>query len=369
MRKTVLFDQHKKLGAKFVEFGGWEMPVWYSNLIEEHRAVRTAAGLFDVSHMGEVFFEGPEALAALEYLTCNQVSSLKLGDAQYSMFLNEKGGVVDDIIIYRLEKEKFLVCVNASNTEKDYQWVLKNNRHAGVEITNRSSDFSQLALQGPKALEILSKIADFSDIDFSFEVFPSFTFKNLNTSHFGNIILARTGYSGEDGVEIFCLNAYAESLWENILEQGVSYGLLPVGLGARDTLRLEACLPLHGHEMSDEIDPISAGFLWVVKLDKIEDFIGKNALVKIKSGSITKKLIAFEVQDKGIVREGASVFSHDGKEIGKVTSGTLTPTLGKAIGLALVDKEFVKIGLKLQAELRGRMLSLEIVKKPFYRRA
>lgn len=362
LRHTPLFHQHEKLGAKFVPFAGFEMPVQYEGVVPEHHATRQAAGIFDVSHMGEVFVVGPEAEQALDYLTCNDVSKLLDGKAHYSALINEAGGVIDDIIIYRFNKERFLVCVNASNATKDFEWMSSQNKF-NAEVTDRSNDFGQIALQGPRALEIYAKLCGQQSI---FEL-PYFHFREdrlLNCS----VIVARTGYTGEDGLELFIPAGSTAEIWDALMKAGAAAGLKACGLGARDSLRLEACYPLHGHEMADDISAIESGLGWIVKQNKASDFIGRQPLTVQKQQGAPRRLCGFFVTGKGIVRHGDQIFSSSGEMIGVVTSGTKTPTVDRALGLALLKSEYVEIGREFETEVRGRRVTCEIVKTPFYKR-
>ncbi len=368
LKRTPLYDCHARAGGKFVPFGGWEMPVQYSGLVNEHTTVRNAVGLFDVSHMGEVRVQGGSALEYLEYLTTNKVSSLQPGQAQYSMFLNEGGGVVDDIIVYMLGTDDYLICVNAANTEKDFAWMQQHLRE-GVEIENCSSSYAQLAIQGPKAQALVAEICGKATEELSITSVPAFTFFYADLQLGGSdarCIVARTGYTGEDGFEIFCPAAAGPALWDVCLTTGEQYGIVPAGLGARDTLRLEVCYPLHGHEISDDISPLSAGLGWVVKLDK-GDFIGRQALVEQKELGVSPKLVGLEVTGRGIIREGTELFV-GGTKVGTVTSGTKPPTVGKPIGLAVVPKEYSQVGTELEAEVRGRRFVVQVIPRPFYKR-
>lgn len=364
LKRTPLYEIHQQLGGKIVPFAGWELPVQYSGLINEHHAVRQKAGLFDVSHMGEVFVTGPEAEQALQYLTCNDVAKLTDGKAQYSAIINPKGGVVDDIIIYRYSREKYLVCVNASNADKDFAWFTKHNKHNKHKATfvNRSSEFGQIAIQGPLAIKIACALAPKAGLD----AVPYFGFKEIEILGC-TIIAAHTGYTGEDGFEFFVPTAKTADLWQALLETGAKDGLIPCGLGARDTLRLEACYPLHGHELGDEISAIESGLGWIVKPKK-GDFIGRDVLVKHIEQGAPRSLVGFYVTDPGIVRENEKMFSADGKEIGRSTSGTKTPTVNRALGMALVQTAFSKPGTKILAEVRGRKIACEVTKMPFYKR-
>jgi len=369
LQRTPLYECHKRCGAKFVPFGGWDMPVQYSGVIDEHNTVRNAAGLFDVSHMGEISVRGKEAIKLLQYLTSNDLSKTVPGRAQYSFMLNERGGVVDDIITYCIAPDDYLICVNASNANKDFDWILKNNNTAAV-VENLSASYAQLAIQGPKATSILAKVfaVDVAALDAA--VWRPFSFRNLvlkdRTIFQGEMIVARTGYTGEDGFEVFCPANIGSALWDLFLEAGQGDGLKPIGLGARDTLRLEACLPLHGHELSDEICALSCGFPWVIKFDKGE-FIGAEALKQQQQAGVKYQLIGMEVLDAGIVRDGAKLFAQE-REVGWSSSGTKTPTLNKAIALGFVEKKYAEVGTELSAEVRGKQLKVRVVKTPFYKR-
>lgn len=360
-RKTPLYDAHIACGGKMVEFAGWELPVRYTDVAEEHRAVRTAAGLFDVSHMGEFIVSGKEAEAALNYMTCNAVHKLVDGKAQYTAITNSEGGIVDDIIIYRMAEERYFLCVNAANTAKDLKWLKEHNQF-NATIEDVSSDYAQLALQGPEAQNILAKVVSGQEAP----NLPYFAF-TTTVIQGAEVIVARTGYTGEDGFEIFMPPAAAPAIWNRLLEVGKDHGLVPAGLGARDSLRLEVCYPLHGHELKDSVSVLESDLGWIVKLDK-GDFIGREVLVDQKNNGIPRKLVGFKVEDRGIVREEAVVESHDGTPIGVVTSGTRTPTVDHAIGLALVDSAYADTGTKWTAVVRSRRLRCSVVKKPFYQR-
>ncbi|RME57378.1 MAG: glycine cleavage system aminomethyltransferase GcvT [Candidatus Dadabacteria bacterium] len=333
------------------------MPVYHTDIISEHRAVRSSVGIFDVSHMGEIIVEGVEAKKALNFLTCNDLSKIVNGKAQYTAITNYKGGVVDDIIIYQLKEDKFLLCVNAANTEKDFNWLCKENKF-NCTITNVSEQYAQIAVQGPKGVASAEELLS---CDLSY--LPPFHFLELKEK---NIIAARTGYTGEDGVELFLPSQDASLYWERLCKIIEKYNGLPCGLGARDTLRLEVCYPLHGHELSDDITAIESGLGWVVKPEK-GDFIGREVLKREKEQGAKRKIAAFVVTGKGIARHGDKVYSLDKEEIGYVTSGTKTPTVNKAIGLALVSKD-VGIGDEIFVEIRGKLIGAQVVKKPFYRR-
>lgn len=368
-KKTPLYSEHARLGAKFTEFGGWSMPVLYSGLVDEHLTVRRDAGIFDVSHMGEIIVSGPKAFEYLQYLTSNDISKLTPGKAHYSLLLNPDGGVVDDIIVYMLKPETYLICVNAGNTEKDWRWMEKHNTQ-GANLENKSAAYAQIAIQGPKARAIVSQCLADTDTDYSRQSFKPFTFKvvkhRLPDENTAELIVACTGYTGEDGFEIFYPAANASALWNELLEVGSAHGLKPCGLGARDTLRLEVCYPLHGHELSDTVSALASGVGWVVKFDK-GDFIGRSALYKEKTQGGKFKLVGLEVLDKGIIREGAKISAKDGLELGWVTSGTKPPTVNKAIGLAFVLPEYAKIGSEFFANVREKLLPVRVIEKPFYK--
>ncbi|MGZ3768308.1 MAG: glycine cleavage system aminomethyltransferase GcvT [Bdellovibrio sp.] len=357
MKKTPLANTHEKLGARMVDFAGWYMPVQYIGLREEHDNVRKNVGLFDVSHMGEVRFKGPKALETLEWLTTNDVSKLNDGEAQYSLLPNDQGGLVDDIIVYCLKKNAdYLVCVNASNKDKDFAWMTKNNK--GADITDESDLWGQIAIQGPKALELCDRV-------FGFKVSEMHSF-TIKTAQFQNykIMVATTGYTGEKGCEVFVEAAGTNALWMTLLEQGKDLGVMPIGLGARDTLRTEMKYSLYGHEIDDTTNPYEAGLGWVIKPAK-KDFMSKNLIVGKKEAGLTKNLIGFKMLEKGIPRQGYSLFSFDNKEIGKVTSGTHSPTLDEPIGIAYIDVAYAKEGTEFLLDIRGRKAKAVVVKTPF----
>ena len=356
-QRTPLFEEHLKLNARMVSFAGWEMPIQYKGLREEHDCVRKNVGLFDVSHMGEIFFRGPKALETLQWLTTNDVSKLGAGQAQYSLLPNPQGGLVDDIIIYCIAPQKeYLVCVNAANADKDFAWMVKNNK--GAEIVNESSKWAQIAIQGPKGIELAARVLGPSVKDLKPFHFASVAFKGVQTW------VARTGYTGEDGCEVFVPNGQAAALWSELLTKGESLGVQAIGLGARDTLRTEMKYSLYGHEINDETDPISAGLGWVVKLDK-GDFIGRDVMARVKAEGPKRKLVGFKLVDKGIPREGYALFSFDNREIGKVTSGTMSPTSGDCIGIGYVPTELAPLGSEIFVDIRGRKAKAVVVKTPF----
>ena len=376
MKRTALYENHKALGAKFTEFAGWEMPVRYSSVNEEHFAVRNAAGLFDVSHMGEIFLSGSGAEAFLEHVLSNRVSKLETGEAQYTLLLNQQGCTVDDLILYKLSADRFMLCVNAANADKDFEWLERQRKESGAsfgefELENRSSEFGQLALQGPAAEKILCKALELNEADYRESAFPAFQFRRLEArcgSEHKDIYIARTGYTGEDGFEIFVPVSALVSLWERLLEVGSEHGIKPIGLAARDTLRLEACYPLHGHELSESLSPLSAGLSWAIKLDK--DFIGAAELRAEKAAGPDTRLVALTVTGAGIVREDTAIFrSGEDQPLGIATSGTKVPTQEKPIAMAFVAADAAKPGTELEAEVRGRRFPVKVVRKPIYKRS
>jgi aminomethyltransferase len=362
-RRTALYDCHLEAGARMVPFAGWEMPVQYSGLMAEHEAVRTAAGLFDVSHMGEVRVQGADAEAFLQYLTPNDVAKLKVGRAHYSALLTEEGTYIDDLLIYRLADDDFLVVVNAANVDGDFAWIERHAQTFDGEVTvrNVSEDYALLALQGPRAVEILSQLTD-SDL----EAIRYYRFAHGEVDGVP-AILSRTGYTGEDGFELYLAPEHAAQIWRALLAAGQDHGLLPAGLGARDSLRLEAAMALYGHEIDDTTTPWEAGLDWTIKLAS-GDFIGRDALVAQQEKGVERKLVGFGVTGRGIAREGHGVV-HDGEAVGKVTSGTFSPTFKEAIGMAYVPVELAEPGTALTIEVRGREIPAEVRETPFYRRA
>lgn len=354
-KKTPLYDTHVAMGAKMVEFAGWNMPIQYEGLKEEHFHVRQNAGAFDVSHMGEITVTGPKALESLEWMTTNSVAKLKAGQAQYSLFPNLEGGIVDDLIIYCIEPgTNYLLCVNAANTDKDFAFVKANNK--GADIENVSSQWGQIAIQGPKALALVCQVfgEDIAQL-------PSFHFAT-KTFDGATCYVARTGYTGEDGAEIFVPATKTDALWKEFFKQGEG-ALKPIGLGARDTLRMEMKYSLYGQEITDKTNPYGAGLGWVVK-PKDKEFLGKAAMLAGKERG-TQKLVGLEVLGRGIARHGYKVFSFDKKEIGEVTSGTLSPSLNKAIAVAYVDAPLAEIGTDLFVGIRDKMIEAKVVKTPF----
>ncbi|MDM5222891.1 glycine cleavage system aminomethyltransferase GcvT [Peribacillus sp. NJ11] len=363
LKQTPLFEVYKKYGAKVINFGGWALPVQFTSILEEHEAVRTEAGLFDVSHMGEVLVEGKDAESYINYLVTNDVTKLSINQAQYTAMCYPDGGTVDDLLVYKLGNEKYLLVINAANIEKDYEWM-KQHVKGEMALQNISEDIAQLAIQGPKAESILQKL---TEIDLS-EI-GSFKFaQHVNISGITDVLVSRTGYTGENGYELYLSADKAVVLWEKILEAGATSGLKPCGLGARDTLRLEARLALYGQELSKDISPLEAGIGFVVKTNKEGDFIGKSALTEQKEDGLKRKIVGIEVTGRGIPRHGYKVISKDGEEIGIVTSGTQSPSLKKSLGLALVSADQAEVGTPIKVEIRNKQIEAVIVNVPFYKR-
>jgi glycine cleavage system T protein (aminomethyltransferase) len=359
-RHTPLYEDHVKLGGRMVSFAGWELPVQYSGVIDEHKAVRNAAGIFDVSHMGQIVFTGPDALACVQNLTTNDASKLTDGKAQYSILCNERGTVIDDVIVYRFSENRFMMVVNGSNVDKDFEWC-KSHTTGDVKAEDISDSYALIALQGPKAADILSKLTD-ADL----ASLPSYSFTEGAIDGKSDCIIARTGYTGEDGFELFCKPEDASAIWQSLIEHGKPLGLLPAGLGARDTLRLEMKFSLYGQEITEETLPIESGLAWVVKMDA-SDFIGRDAIAAAKEKGLNRKLVGFKMTEKGIPRQGYPIMLND-EEVGVVTSGTMSPSLGEAIGIGFVPKSGVSIGDTISIDIRGRGKKAEIVKTPFYKK-
>ncbi len=359
MKRTPLYNAHLERHARMVDFAGWEMPVQYSGIIEEHLAVRHAAGLFDVSHMGEVEVRGERALATCQYLTVNDVGRLRDGQAQYTLLCLPTGGVVDDVIVHRLSATQYLFCVNASNRARDVAWMQEHRR--GAEVIDRSDDFAQLALQGPAATAILSRLTSLP-----LAQIPVFSFAEGTVAGRAALV-AHTGYTGEDGWELYCAPGNASALWDALLAAGAPEGIVPAGLGARDTLRLERALPLYGHELNESTTPLEAGLGWVVRLDK-GDFIGREALTQQKREGLCRRLVGVTLLDPGIPRQGYRIRKDD-EVIGEITSGTKSPVLGKGIGLGYVAATSSEVGTKVSIEIRNRAAAAEVVRLPFYKRA
>ncbi len=360
LKATPLNTAHRKLGAKMVDFGGWDMPVQYSGVLEEHRTVRTSVGLFDVSHMGEIEIRGAGASALTDSVTTNAVANLKTGQAQYSGLLYGHGGFVDDILVHKVAGDHYFLCVNASNQEKDYEHIRTANRH-DAEVEFASPRYAQLAIQGPKGLATLQKLTKTDLASIGYYHFADGMVSGAAAR------IARTGYTGEDGFEIYISPDQAERIWNDMLSAGQEFGIRPCGLGARNTLRLEAKMALYGHEIHASITPYEADLGWIVKLNK-GDFIGKAALVKQKEQGVTRKLVGFEMTGRGIGRDGYEVFL-DGVAAGWVTSGGPAPTLNKNVGLCYLPVDRAKPGQRIQIMIRNQPVDAVTVPTPFYKRA
>ena len=362
LRRTPLYEQHKALGARLVEFSGWEMPVQYSGIIDEHNAVRERAGLFDVSHMGEFKVTGPDAGAFLQHLVPNDVSKLTVGQALYSQLCQPDAGVIDDLLIYRLAENDYMLVVNAGNIAKDYTWVEQQSKdYPNLQLADQSDTTALLALQGPLAQSILQTL---TEVDLS----------SIRYYHFEaglvdgvNCIISRTGYTGEDGFELYFAPVDAPKLWHDLLEAGKEQGLLPAGLGARDTLRLEAGYCLYGHELNEQTNPLEAGLSWTVKLNKDSDFIGRDALVKIKEQGVERKLVGIEMVGRGVCRSEYVLYDNE-HPIGSLTSGAPSPTLHKNIGMGYVVAAHANPGEEVDVDIRGKKVAARIAALPFYKR-
>lgn len=358
MKKTALFDKHVSLGAKMVPFAGFEMPVQYSGVTDEHFAVREKVGIFDVSHMGQFLVEGPNAKSLLQYVTTNNLDTLEKGKAQYTCLPNGNGGIVDDLIVYKMSDEKYFVVVNASNIDKDWAHLMKYNQDYNAKLTNISDETSLIAIQGPKATETLQKLTDTPLTDI-----PYYHFTEGKVAGFEDIIISNTGYTGSGGFEIYFKNENAAAIWEALLEAGNEFGLLPCGLAARDTLRLEKGFCLYGNDIDDTTSPLEAGLGWITKFDK--EFVDKDRFAKQKEEGIMRKLVGFEMQERAIPRHDYEVADAEGNIIGKVTSGTMSPMKNIGIGLAYIDKPHYKTGTDIFIKIRNKNVPAKIVKLPF----
>jgi aminomethyltransferase len=355
-KRTPLYDVHCQLGARMIQFGGWEMPVSYRGIIEEHQRVRTHAGLFDVSHMGEIEIVGPGAEAAVQYLTLNNVRPLHVYQLQYSALCNDAGGLLDDLTVCRLAPERFLLIVNAANIDRDFDWITQH-LGPGANAENRSDTQALLALQGPDAEAILQRLC-------AAPLGALLYYHALMTRLAGHeALVSRTGYTGEDGFEVLVHAAHAVALWQAIMDAGQAYGLLPVGLGARDTLRLEARYLLYGQDMDETTNPLEVGLGWITKLDKGE-FVGRDALIRLKAAGVQRRMVGFVMQERGIPRAHYQVMQA-GQAIGEVTSGTMSPTLNQAIGTALVHSASVQNGSTIAIDIRHKAVPAQVVPAPF----
>lgn len=360
MKNTALSKTHEALGAKMIPFAGFNMPVSYEGVNVEHETVRTGVGVFDVSHMGEFLISGSNALDLIQKVTSNDASKLTIGKAQYSCFPNENGGIVDDLIVYRIKEEQYLLVVNASNIEKDWNHIAKYNTTLNAEMRDISEDYSLLAIQGPKAVEAMQALSshDLGAINFYNFIVGDFA----GVEH---VIISATGYTGSGGFEIYCKNSEVQQVWGKVLEAGADFGIKPIGLAARDTLRLEMGYCLYGNDINDSTSPLEAGLGWVTKFSK--DFVNSEALAKQKEEGVTKKLIAFKMDEKAIPRNGYDIVDAQENNIGTVTSGTMSPSIGIGIGMGYVKTSHAKLGEKIQIQIRKKTISATIVKPPFYK--
>ncbi len=358
-KKTPLYDQHIKAGGKVVDYSGWLLPVEYEGLIAEHNAVREKVGIFDVSHMGEIEVKGKDAVKFSDYVNTNNIETLENGKIIYGFLCDENGGVVDDLLTYKASDDDIYLVVNASNSDKDYEWLKEKAKDFDVEVVNVSDETGEVAVQGPLAEKTVQKLTDYD-----LASIPFFAFVRDVKIAGVNAMISRTGYTGEDGFEIYTKAEDIEQVWEAVLEAGEEFGIQPAGLGCRDTLRFEAALPLYGHEISEDISPIQGGFKFFVDLEKESDFIGKDALTKEFNEGPERTIIGMELIDRGIAREGAKIFK-DGEEIGYVTTGYMSPTLKKSIANILVDREFAKKDVDVEVGVRKRMIKAVTIPKRF----
>ncbi len=360
MKNTALTQKHISLNAKMVPFAGYNMPVSYTGLNEEHATVRHAVGVFDVSHMGEFILKGDNALNLIQKVTSNDASVLTDGKAQYSCLPNNDGGIVDDLIVYRIDEKTYMLVVNASNIDKDWNWI-KQNDTWGVEMKNISEETSLLAIQGPKAMDTLQKLTDVKLADIPYYAFVKGTFNGVD-----NVVISNTGYTGAGGFEIYFENQHAEKMWNDIFEAGKEFGIKPIGLGARDTLRLEMGFCLYGNDIDDTTSPIEAGLGWITKFTK--DFTNRSAIEQQKTEGVSRKLVGFEMIDRGIPRHDYPIADANGNIIGKVTSGTQSPTLNKAIGMGYVNKDFAKADTEIYIMIRDKAIKAKVCKIPFLKK-
>lgn len=361
MKQTPFTDIHIELGAKMHEFAGYNMPIEYSGILDEHTTVCNAVGVFDVSHMGEFWVNGPRALQLIQKITSNDASNLKVGKIQYTCFVNEEGGIIDDFLLYHMEEEKYMLVVNASNIQKDWDWCVKQNT-MGAELQNASDHTALLAVQGPKATATLQKL---TDTDLS--AIPYYAFEIGTVAGVENVIISNTGYTGAGGFEIYFYPNKGEAIWNALFNAGAEYGIKPAGLGARDTLRLEMGFNLYGNDMTEEITPLEAGLGWITKFTEGKNFIGRAVLEKQKADGVKRKLCAFKLLERGIPRQGYTIVNEDDEAIGEVTSGTMSPTLKIGIGMGYVKPEYAKVGAEVFIKVRNKNLKAEVVKPPFRR--
>lgn len=360
MKNTAFTQIHESIGGKMVPFAGFYMPVQYEGVSAEHETVRTGVGVFDVSHMGEFWVKGPQALNFVQWATSNDASKLVDGKVQYSCFPNDKGGIVDDLLVYKIDDTTYLLVVNAANIDKDWEWVNRQNKFGAI-LYNASDEISQLAIQGPLALKAMQKLTDTPIVDMKY-----YTFKKVIFAGVKDVILSTTGYTGSGGCEIYFANEDAEHIWKAVFEAGAEFGIKPIGLGARDTLRLEMGFCLYGNDIDDTTSPIEAGLGWITKFTDEKDFINKAELLRQKKEGVLRKLVGFEMIDKGIPRHGYDIVDSAGIKIGVVTSGTMGPSIKKAVGMGYVPTELSKEGSEIYISIRDKVLKAKVVKFPFY---
>jgi len=361
LKRTALYENHVRAGAKIVPFAGYEMPVQYTGVVDEHTNVRSKVGLFDVSHMGEVEFKGENALKVANRIITNDLNRIEDGQACYTAMCRPGGGIIDDLVTYRISSEHILICVNASNREKDFNWMAEQ-ANGECEVIDRSDDYVQIAVQGPNAVELVGRL---TETDVTAIGTYRFAMGKINGT---DAIISRTGYTGEDGFELYVPSEAGSAIWDALLEKGQDLGVKPAGLGARDSLRLEMRYALYGNDIDETTHPLESGLGWVVKLDK-EDFVGKEALTKLKAEGNTRRLVGFEMIDRGIARHDYPVINEAGETVGKVTSGTKGPSVNKAIGIAYVPISHAKSGSEILIEIRGKPVKALVVKTPFYKKS
>ncbi len=363
MKTTVFREKHEEMGAKMVPFAGFLMPVQFEGVNVEHETVRNALGVFDVSHMGEIWVEGPNAFDLVQWVSSNDAAALTDGKVQYTCFPNDQGGIMDDFLIYRFNAEKYLLVVNAANIEKDWEWLNRQNKMIGASLCNASDDIAQLAVQGPLAMKAMQKLTDEN-----VEEMPFFTFKVMRFAGVDEVIFSNTGYTGSGGCEIYFYKKDGMKIYDAVLKAGKEYGIKPIGLAARDTLRLEAGLLLYGNDIDETTSPIEAGLGWATKFTDKKDFVNREELLKQKTEGTSRRLAGFELLEKGIPRKGYPIKDAEGSTIGEVTSGTMSPTLKKPIGMGYIKKPFNKADTEVYIEVRKKLLKAKVVKLPFYKK-
>lgn len=363
MKTTVLKGKHEEMGAKMVPFAGFYMPVQFEGVNAEHETVRNALGVFDVSHMGEIWVEGPQALDLVQWVSSNDASVLTDGKVQYSCFPNDQGGIVDDFLVYRFNAEKYLLVVNASNTVKDWEWLNRQNKKIGARLINASDNIAQLAIQGPLAMKAMQKLTSTDIVSM-----PFFTFNVIRFAGVNDVILSTTGYTGSEGCEIYCRREDGLKIYDAVLEAGKDFGIKPIGLAARDTLRLEAGFCLYGNDIDETTSPIEAGLGWATKFTDHKDFVNKRYLLKQKTEGVSRRLAGFGLSGRAIPRKGYPILDQQGETIGRVTSGTMSPTFKKPIGMGYIKTPFNKAGTEVLIEIRGKAMDATVVKLPFYKK-